>query len=64
MNVRERATEIIAQHDKSLFNDEDWRTFFDMLENPQKPTVRMKKSANKYKMIIAANNLCNYQYKK
>ncbi|MGR3221011.1 MAG: type II toxin-antitoxin system TacA family antitoxin [Candidatus Anammoxibacter sp.] len=57
LSVREKATEIIAQHEKTLFNDNDWRTFFDMLENPQKPTARMKKPTNKYNKIVTSDEV-------
>ena len=57
LSVREKATEIIAQHEKTLFSDEDWRMFFDVLENPQKPTARMKKAANKYNKIVTSDEV-------
>ena len=54
LKVRERATEIIAQHEKTLFSTDDWLTFFDRLENPKKPTARMKKAASQYSRILAS----------
>jgi uncharacterized protein (DUF1778 family) len=54
LSIREKATEIIAQHEKSLFSTDDWRAFFDMLDNPKKPTARMKKAVKQYSRIIAS----------
>ena len=59
MNVREKTMRNIALHEKTLFSYDDWRAFFYMLENPQETTARIKKAANKYKMIVAANSLYN-----
>jgi len=64
MNVREKTIQNIALHENTIFSDDDWRAFFDVWKNPQEPTARIKKAANKYNMIVAANGLCNYQYKK
>ncbi len=57
LSIREKATEIIAQHEKTLFSTDDWRAFFDMLENPKKPTARMKKAAKQYSKILASNEV-------
>ena len=53
-SIREKAEAIIAEHEKTLFTQEDWHAFFDMLDNPPEPTKRMKKAAEKYKQITAS----------
>lgn len=54
-SIREKAKAIIAEHEKTLFTQEDWYMFFDMLDNPSEPTERMKKAAEKYREITASN---------
>lgn len=56
-SVREKAREILAQHEKTLFSTDDWRGFFKMLESPNEPTARMKKASRKYKKIIASDEI-------
>ena len=51
-SVREKAEAIIAEHDQTRFNTEDWQMFFEMLDNPPDPTERMKKALQTYKKII------------
>ncbi|TNF69392.1 MAG: DUF1778 domain-containing protein [Gammaproteobacteria bacterium] len=53
-SIREKAEAIIAEHEKTLFTQEDWHVFFDMLDNPSEPTERMKKASEKYKKITAS----------
>jgi uncharacterized protein (DUF1778 family) len=53
-SIREKAEAIIAEHEKTLFTQEDWHVFFDMLDNPSEPTERMKKASEKYKEITAS----------
>jgi len=55
--VREKAKEILAQHEKTLFSTDDWRGFFKMLENTHEPSARMKNAHRKYKKIIASNEI-------
>ncbi|WP_031431424.1 DUF1778 domain-containing protein [Methylomicrobium agile] len=50
--IREKAEAIIAEHESTHFGEEDWRVFFEMLDNPPEPTERMKKAASTYKKII------------
>lgn len=50
-SIRDKANAIIAEHEKTQFSQEDWRMFFDMIDNPPKPTERLKKAANKYREI-------------
>lgn len=57
LSVQEKASKIIAEHEKTLFNANDWRAFFDMLEKPGKPTARMKKAAKKYLAIIESDEI-------
>lgn len=52
-SIREKAEAIIAEHEKTLFAQEDWLMFFDMIDNPPEPTERMKNAAQKYKDIAA-----------
>jgi len=54
-SIREKAESIIAEHEKTLFTQEDWYTFFEMIENLSEPTERMTKAAKKYKEIIASH---------
>ena len=54
-SIREKAEAIIAEHEKTLFTQEDWYMFFDLLDNPPEPTERMKKAAEKYKEIAASH---------
>lgn len=53
-SIQEKATAIIAAHEKTKFNAEDWQLFFSLLDNPPEPTERMKKAALTYQNI--ANN--------
>ncbi len=56
-SIREKAVAIIAEHEKTRFTEEDWRMFFDMLDNPPEPTDRMKKAARKYREITGTNGI-------
>ncbi|VAX28366.1 hypothetical protein MNBD_NITROSPIRAE01-565 [hydrothermal vent metagenome] len=56
-SVREKAREILAQHEKTLFSSDDWRGFFKMIEKPDEPTARMKKAHRKYKEMIASDEI-------
>lgn len=51
-SIREKAESILAQHEKTVFSEDDWHAFFDMIENPPKPTKRMKKAAKFYQEIV------------
>ena len=55
--IREKAAVIIEEHEKTRFTEEDWRMFFDLLDNPPEPTERMKKAASKYREITGANGI-------
>ncbi len=50
-SIRQMSQTVIADHEQTRFNEEDWRAFFEMVENPPEPTERMKKSARKYREI-------------
>lgn len=52
-SIREKAEAIIAEHEQTRFNAEDWQMFFDMLDNPPEPTERMKRALRTYNKIIA-----------
>ena len=56
-SIREKAETIIAEHEKTRFTADDWDMFFDMLDNPVKPTARMKKAARKYKKVTTSNEV-------
>lgn len=56
-SIREKAEAIIAEHEKTHFNTDDWQIFFSMLDNPPEPTERMKKAALTYQKIIADNEI-------
>lgn len=51
-SICEKAASIIAEHEKTHFNAQDWQMFFEMLEKPPEPTERMKKAALTYKKIL------------
>ena len=53
--IREKAEAILAEHEMTVFTQDDWQTFFEMIDNPPAPTERMKKAAEKYKEIIASH---------
>lgn len=55
--IREKAEAIIAQHEKTTFTAEDWRVFFDMIENPSEPNERQKKAVEKYMKITASHGV-------
>lgn len=56
-SVQEKATAIIAEHEKTSFTKQDWESFFEMIDHPPKPTVRMKKAARKYRTIISTHEV-------
>ncbi len=56
-SVRQMAQAILAEHEQTRFSVEDWHAFFDMLDNPPKPTERMRKAALKYREIIHENEV-------
>ena len=51
-SIQEKATAIIAEHETTHFNTEDWTMFFSMLDQPPEPTERMKKAAKLHQKII------------
>lgn len=51
-SIRQMAQTVIAEQEQTRFSEEDWHTFFEMIENPPEPTDRMKKAAHKYREII------------
>ena len=51
-SIREKAEAVIAEHEKTQFNKEDWEMFFDLVDNPA-VTPRMKKAVKKYENIVA-----------
>ena len=56
-SIREKATAIISQHEKTTFSKDDWYLFFDMLDNSPEPTNRLKKASQKYKKITGQNEI-------
>lgn len=56
-SIREKAETIIAEHEKTRFTADDWSMFLDMLDNPVKPTDRMKKAAKKYKKVTTSDEV-------
>jgi len=56
-SIREKAETIISEYGKTRFNADDWRMFFDMLDNPPEPTEHMKKAAASYKKIICEDEV-------
>ena len=56
-SIREKAESILAQHEKTVFSEDDWHAFFDMIENPPKPAKRMKKAAKFYQEIVTSDEV-------
>lgn len=52
-SVREKAQAVIAEHEQTQFSADDWRLFFELLDNPPEPTERMKKALQTYNNIVA-----------
>jgi len=56
-SVQEKAAAVIAEHERTRFTTKDWQSFFEMIDHPSKPTVRMKKAARKYRVIMSADEV-------
>ena len=56
-SIREKSVEIIAEHDKTRFNEVDWKLFFSLLDQPVDATDRMKKARKKYNKIVSNNEV-------
>jgi len=56
-SIQEKAEAVIAEHETTRFNTEDWKMFFDMVDNPPEPTDRMKKASKLYKKIMDENEV-------
>ncbi len=56
-SIRQMAQTVIAEQEQTRFSEEDWHTFFEMIENPPEPTDRMKKAAQKYCEIIRGHEI-------
>lgn len=54
-SIREKAQAIIAEHEATRFSKEDWRMFFDMIENPPEPTTHMQRAAEKYRKTVSTD---------
>jgi uncharacterized protein (DUF1778 family) len=52
-SIREKASQIISEHEQTHFTSQDWQQFFDLLDNPPEPTERMKKGLKTYTQIVA-----------
>jgi uncharacterized protein (DUF1778 family) len=50
-SIREKAQQVIAEHEQTRFDAADWQVFFDMLDNPPQPSERLKKAAALYQQI-------------
>ena len=50
-SIREKATSIIAAHEKTTFSKEDWGLFFQVLDDPIKTSERFKRAAKTHKMV-------------
>lgn len=48
-SVREKATTVLSEQQRTLFSEADWLAFFDRLSAPAEPTARMVKAAQKLK---------------
>ena len=56
-SIREKAESILSQHEKTLFSEQDWHMFFDMIEHPPEPTERMSKAAKLYQEIASSDEV-------
>jgi uncharacterized protein (DUF1778 family) len=56
-SIREKAQAVIEAQEKTQFTEQDWRMFFDLLDNRPEPTDRMKKAAQKYKDITVSDGI-------
>ncbi len=56
-SIQEKAAAVIAENEKTRFTKADWSRFFDMIDHPPEPTVRMKKAARKYRAIASSNEV-------
>ncbi len=56
-SIQEKAEAIIAEHEITHFNKDDWALFFSMLDNPPKLTERMNKAAKIYQKITDSNEI-------
>ncbi|MBN2327729.1 MAG: DUF1778 domain-containing protein [Candidatus Omnitrophica bacterium] len=56
-SIRQMSQTVIAEQEQTRFSEEDWRTFFEMIENPPEPTGRMKKAARKYREITRGSEI-------
>ena len=54
-SVQEKAAAVIAEYEKTRFTKQDWQRFFEMIDHPPKPTVRMKKAVRTYRAIMSAH---------
>ena len=54
-SVQEKAAAVIAEYEKTRFTKQDWQRFFEMIDHPPKPTVRMKKAVRKSSAIMSAH---------
>jgi uncharacterized protein (DUF1778 family) len=54
-SIREKAEAVIAEHEKTRFNKQDWEIFFELVDNPV-PTPRMKKALKKYNETIVESD--------
>ena len=56
-SIREKAEAVIAEHDQTRFNENDWHLFFESLDTPAEPTERMKKAAQRYSQIVNSDEV-------
>ena len=56
-SIREKAESILAEHEKTLFSEQDWHMFFDMIETPPEPTMRMNKASKLYQEIVSSDEV-------
>lgn len=56
-SIRQMAQTVIAEQEQTRFSEEDWHTFFEMIENSPEPTDRMKRAAQKYREITRGHDI-------
>lgn len=53
-SIEEKAQAVIAEHEQTRLSADDWRAFFQLIENPPEPTERFKKATQKYRELTSS----------
>ncbi len=52
-SIQRMAQAVIDEYENTRLSEEDWHAFFEMIDNPPKPTNRMMKDARNYREIVS-----------